>query len=84
MDSISDTYRQDGFVGDAIDVVEHNGQRYIIDGHHRAASARRTGTQVDINIVDDIANHPSSYNNINDVLDAAGSVGPDSLRRPRR
>ena len=75
--------RQDGYVGNGIDVVEHNGQRYIVDGHHRAAAARRTGTNVNVNVVDDIANHPSEYNSVNDVVRAADSVGLDRLRPPR-
>lgn len=72
--------RKDGFVGEGIDVVEHNGQKFIIDGHHRAAAARRTGTGVKINVIDDIAGHNSSFNNIDDVLDSAKNVGFDRLR----
>lgn len=83
VDGIADSMRKDGFVGDSIDVVEHNGQRFIIDGHHRAAAARRTGTPVNVNVVNDIKGHRSNFNSIDDVLDSAGSVGPDSLK-PRR
>ncbi|MFS1523915.1 RHS repeat-associated core domain-containing protein [Microbulbifer sp. 2304DJ12-6] len=83
VDQISESMRNDGFVGNGIDVVEYNGQRFIIDGHHRAAAARRTGTKVNVNVVDDIANHPSSFNSIDDVLKSADSVGPDRLRPPR-
>ncbi|MEW5251110.1 ParB/RepB/Spo0J family partition protein [Microbulbifer sp. 2201CG32-9] len=83
VDQISESMRNDGFVGNGIDVVEYNGQRFIIDSHHRAAAARRTGTKVNVNVVDDIANHPSSFNSIDDVLKSADSVGPDRLRPPR-
>lgn len=76
--------RKDGFVGEPIDVVQHNGKNFIIDGHHRAAAARRTGAQVDINVVDDIAGHRSNFNNLGDVLKSAETVGPDRLRPPRR
>jgi len=84
VDQLSDSMRQEGFVGNGIDVVEGNGQQFIIDGHHRAAAARRTGTQVEINIVDDIERHPSSFNSIDEVIESADSVGPDRLRPPRR
>ena len=76
--------RQNGYVGDGIDVVEVNSQRYIVDGHHRAAAARRTGTSVKVNVVDDIASHPSGYNSVDDVVRSADSVGRDRLRPPRR
>ncbi|OCQ23659.1 hypothetical protein A7985_06875 [Pseudoalteromonas luteoviolacea] len=75
--------RQDGYVFDGIDVVEDNGQRYIIDGHHRAA-ARRTRTNVNVNIVDDVANHPSNFNSVKEVVESAEPVGLDSLKPPRR
>ncbi len=41
---------------------------YIIDGHHRAAAARMTGTQVKVNVVTDISNHPSSYTTVDEVI----------------
>lgn len=63
-----------------IDVVLSDGTMYIVDGHHWAAAARRTGTQVDVKIVDDIKSHHSNFNSIDDVIEAAGSVSNDRLR----
>jgi RHS repeat-associated protein len=84
VDQISQSMRQDGYVGDGIDVVVHDGKSYIVDGHHRAAAARRTGTNVNVNVVDDIANHPSSFDSVADVVKSAENVGLDNLRPPRR
>ncbi|PWQ94836.1 hypothetical protein DKT75_13875 [Leucothrix arctica] len=38
VEGIANSMRNDGYIGDPIDVVEHNGKQYIIDGHHRWAS----------------------------------------------
>lgn len=70
-----------GYNGPAIDVVkDEDGNMYIIDGYHRAAAARITGTRVKINIVTDVANHPSSYKSIEEVINDALSIGRDKLR----
>jgi len=53
---------------------------YIIDGHHRAAAARLTGTQVKVNVVTDIVIHPSSYMSIEEVSNDSLFVGRDNLR----
>jgi len=83
VDNISASMRKDGFVGDPIDVVQHKGQQFILDGHHRAAAARRTGTKVDVNVISDVAGHKSNFNSVKDVVKSAGSVGTDSIK-PRR
>ncbi|UOP09569.1 RHS repeat-associated core domain-containing protein [Pseudomonas palleroniana] len=67
-----------------IDVVEHNQQYYILDGHHRAAAARQTHTPITIRLIHDINGHESSYSNIKDIIDASNSVGHDRLEKPRR
>lgn len=76
--------RINGYNGSSIDVAEFNGNRYIIDGHHRAAAAKQTGTQVHINVISDIANHHSSFQTIEDIIKSAESVGPDRLTPRRR
>jgi len=84
VDELSQNMRNEGFIGNGIDVVDNNGQLIIIDGHHRAAAARRTNTRVNVNIVTDIKNHPSSFNNIDEVIKAAETVGPDHIKPRRR
>jgi uncharacterized ParB-like nuclease family protein len=84
VNDIAASMRQSGYNGPPIDVVEHNGQYYIIDGHHRAAAARRTSTAVDIRVVDDVANHPSSYKSVEEVVRDAQLLGPDRLTHPNR
>ena len=84
VDNISQSMRDNGYIGDGIDVVEHQGKRYVIDGHHRLVAAKRTGTNVKINIVKDIPNHHSDFNSVQDVVQSAEFVGLDNLRPPRR
>jgi len=67
-----------------IDVLEHNEQRYIVDGHHRASAARRTRTPVTIRLIKDLDSHKSSFSSTKDVVDASNAVGLDRLERPRR
>jgi hypothetical protein len=78
---IADNMRNNGYSGPPIDVVkDEHGTMYIIDGHHRAAAARMTGTQVKVNVVTDISNHPSSYTTVDEVIKDSFMVGEDRLR----
>jgi hypothetical protein len=73
--------KRDGFKGPPIDVVLDNGEMYVVDGHHRLAAAKMAGLQdVPINVVYDIAAHPSGWNSIAEVVRDAGTVGPNNLR----
>jgi hypothetical protein len=67
-----------------IEVAEHNGDLYILDGHHRAAAARQTGTKVTLMLIKDIAGHKTTSNSIDDVIDSARNVGFDRLEQRRR
>ena len=82
VDEIAQSMREGGYKGAPIDVVESNGSYYIIDGHHRAAAAARTGTPVDIRVISDIQAHPSSYNSLQEVIRDAQNVGFDRLTSP--
>jgi hypothetical protein len=72
--------RTGGWKGDPIEVVEHNGKRYIIDGHHRVEAARRAGIDVQYEIVgpSEMAKH--NYKSIDEVIRAAAEAGPNRLR----
>lgn len=67
-----------------IDVAEHNGNLYILDGHHRAAAARQTSTDVIIKLVTDIKKHKGTLNTIEEVLESAANTGHDRLEHHRR
>jgi YD repeat-containing protein len=84
VDGIAANMREVGYRGPAIDVIEDQGQYYIIDGHHRALAAQMTRTPVNVRPVRDLMNHPSNYNSLSDVLRSADTVGPDRLVRYRR
>ena len=65
-------------------MVDIDGHLHIIDGHHRTAAAKRTGTKVIVNVVapSDLPKHHSNYNSIEDVL--RDPPGPDRLKPPHR
>ena len=70
-----------GYSGPPIDVVVANGEMFVVDGHHRLKAARISGLdQVPINVVHDIASHPSSWRTVDEVIQDAATVGPDILR----
>ncbi len=72
---IRDSMAADGWQGDPVSVLEHDGQKYLLDGHHRRAAAIRAGLdQVPYKTVQ----LPfRGYQTLDDVL---GFVGPDNLR----
>ncbi|MFM9385063.1 RHS repeat-associated core domain-containing protein, partial [Pseudomonas sp. UV AK001] len=67
-----------------IDVIEHDGSLYILDGHHRAAAARQTATNVTIRLITDLNTYNGTLKSIDDVLDSANNVGLDRLEHRRR
>jgi RHS repeat-associated protein len=81
VEEIAENMKNPNYLGPRtpIEVVEAEGKRLILDGHHRAAAARRTGTKVDIKVVKDVKSHPSSWNTIEEVLSDAVNVKPDRL-----
>ena len=67
-----------------IDVIEHDGNLYILDGHHRAAAARQTSTNVTIRLITDLLKYDRSLNSIEEVIESANYVGLDRLEHRRR
>lgn len=78
---MADEMKRSGYDGPPIDVVVKDGEMFVVDGHHRLKAARMAGLdRVPINVVDDIAAHPSSWRSVDEVVQDAASVGPDNLR----
>ena len=73
--------RTDGWLDEPVEVVEHNGQLYIINGHHRVEAARRAGIEVQYKIVGLEVMAKYNYHNIEDVLRASSEAGLNRLRR---
>ncbi|KAE9644616.1 RHS repeat-associated core domain-containing protein, partial [Pseudomonas sp. PB106] len=69
---------------DPIDVIEHEGSLYILNGHHRAAAARQTSTNVTIKLITDLQAYNGALRSIEDVLESANNVGLDRLEHKRR
>lgn len=67
-----------------IDVVEDNGNHYIVDGHHRASVARQAHTKVSIVLKKNIESRHSIFNNVDEVKESADNAGLDRLVRRRR
>ena len=81
VDEIAASMRANGWQGAPIDVVELQGQRIVVDGHHRLAAARRAGIDVQYRVVDpSTVVGPGRYTSIDDILQSSYSVGRDRLR----
>jgi len=76
----AESMRKGGWQGDPIKVVEHNGKRYIIDGHHRVEAARRAGIDVQYKIASPSEMAERGYKSIDDVIRAATEASPNRLR----
>jgi RHS repeat-associated protein len=85
VETISKDMRNSGYDDSfPIEVVEQNGNMYILDGHHRASAARQTGTKVTLRIIEDVARHKGTLNSIDEVVESAKNVGFDRLEQRRR
>ena len=58
--------KQDGVVRETIKYIEYKGQKYIVDGHHRARVAKELGFKVVH--VEKVELPFKGYKNIDDVL----------------
>ncbi len=77
---LAESMQKEGWQGNPIKVVEHNGQRYVIDGHHRLAAARKVGVPVPYETIGSAELTIRGYQTIDDVVRASSEVGPNRLR----
>jgi hypothetical protein len=76
----AESMRTGGWQGEPIKVVENNGKRYIIDGHHRVEAARRAGIDVQYKIASPAEMAERGFDSIDEVIRAAAEAGPNRLR----
>jgi hypothetical protein len=69
-----------GWQGGPIEVAMHEGQYYLLDGHHRLAAAKRSNIKVPIKIVEDIKKHATNWNSLEELVLDSLQAGPDKLR----
>lgn len=73
--------RTSGWDGPPIRVVEANGQRYVVDGHHRLEAARRAAIDVPYEVVDPTTViGPGQWSSLEDIIQDANSVRGNRLR----
>ncbi len=73
--------RQDGWIGDPIEVVIIHGRKYVLDGHHRVAAAARAKIDVHYKVLDEAeALTKYKYGSLDEILWHAVEAGPDKLR----
>ena len=84
VNEIAESMRSQGYVGDAIKVVESDGRMIIVDGHHRAAAAIRTQTPVNVQVLgpDAFPMGTGGWQSIDEVIQSSAGVGPNRLRPP--
>ena len=76
----AESMRAGGWRGEPIKIIEHNGQRYVIDGHHRLAAARKVGIAVQYETIGPAELARRGYQSIDDVVRASSEVRPNKLR----
>jgi len=78
---MADAMRATDWDGPPIRVVEANGRRYVVDGHHRLEAARRAGIDVPYEVVDPATViGPGQWSSLDDIIQDANSVGGNRLR----
>ncbi|MFD3555075.1 ParB N-terminal domain-containing protein [Streptomyces goshikiensis] len=86
VDQIAERMTRDGWVGEPIEVFEHLNRRYVINGHHRVAAAKKAGIDVQYRslTLDEIKAY--KYKSADEVVWASIEVGGDfpEERRGRR
>ncbi len=86
VDDIAASMRSNGYVGDSIKVIQSDGRMIIVDGHHRAVAASRTGTPVNVQVVgpESFPMGSGGWQSIDQAIQASQTAGPNRLNRPRR
>lgn len=78
---IASSMASDGWQGPPIDIVEHQGMRIIVDGHHRVAAARVAGIEVPYRSVDvDSVLVQGKWGSLDEIMRDVASVRPDRIR----
>ena len=78
---IADDMRANGWNGDPVQVVELQGERYIVDGHHRVAAAKRVGIDVPYEVVDpSTVIRPGKWKSVEDIVRDSYLTGWDNLK----
>jgi hypothetical protein len=81
VNEIADSMRRNGFQGEPIKIFEHNGEKFILDGHHRIAAARRAGLDdIPFESIPESRLGEFGFGSADDVLRAAREAGGDRLR----
>jgi hypothetical protein len=57
-----------GWQGEPISVFEHNGTKYILDGHHRVAAARELGLEVPYQTIPASRISEFNYSSVDEIL----------------
>ena len=82
VNQLTDSMKSNGWQGAPIKVFEHNGARYILDGHHRQQAAMRAGlTKMPYEKVPAQNLSQYGYNSADEVIRAATEAGPVKLRK---
>ncbi|MBO9555128.1 RHS repeat-associated core domain-containing protein [Cellulomonas sp.] len=78
---ITESMRLNGWQGEPIKVVELNGEKIVVDGHHRLAAAKRAGIDVQYEVVDpSTVIGPGKWSSVDEILRDAYSVGPNRIQ----
>ncbi len=73
---LAEAMRANGWQGAPIDVVEINGEKLVVDGHHRVAAAKLAGINVPYQIVDPASViRPGKWSSTQDILNDAAMAG---------
>jgi ParB-like chromosome segregation protein Spo0J len=75
IEQIAESMRAGGWNGPPIKVFEHNGVKYVLDGHHRLAAARQVGlAEVPYESVPASQLGQYGYQSVDDLLRAASEA----------
>lgn len=80
VDDIAASMRENGWVGDPIEVFQANGQNYIVNGHHRVAAARQAGVDVQYRVISQTELLTYYPGGVNQLVSAASEARPGRVR----
>ncbi len=80
VDDIAASMRENGWVGDPIEVFQANGQNYIVNGHHRVAAARQAGIDVQYRVISQTELLTYYPGGVNQLVSAASEARQGRVR----